>query len=47
MRNCDEVGIVRKRKFVSPSSRNQQAGSLRSPRAVNSRKLSESLPERQ
>jgi hypothetical protein len=42
MRNWDEIEVLRERKFVSASSRNQQAGSLRSPRAVNSRKLSES-----
>jgi hypothetical protein len=34
MRNPDEIEVLRERKFVSASSRNQQAGSasLRSPR---------------
>jgi hypothetical protein len=31
MRNWDEIEVLRERKFVSASSRNQQAGSLRSP----------------
>jgi len=31
MRNWDETEVLRERKFVSASSRNQQAGSLRSP----------------
>jgi hypothetical protein len=30
MRNSDEIEVLRERKFVSASSRNQQAGSLRS-----------------
>jgi hypothetical protein len=31
MRNSDEIEVLRERKFVSASSRDQQAGSLRSP----------------
>jgi hypothetical protein len=31
MRKSDEIEVLRERKFVSASSRNQQAGSLRSP----------------
>jgi hypothetical protein len=31
MRNSDEIEVLCERKFVSASSRNQQAGSLRSP----------------
>jgi len=31
MRNSDEIEVLSERKFVSASSRNQRAGSLRSP----------------
>jgi hypothetical protein len=49
MRNCDEIEVPRERKFVSASSRNQQAGSLRSPEREtgNPRKVSESPPQQQ